>query len=370
VKTKAAVLVDAGKPFEIMELDLDGPRAGEVLIRYTAAGLCHSDLHLTDGDLVPRFPIVGGHEGAGVIEDVGPGVTKVKPGDHVVCSFIPNCGTCRYCSTGRQNLCDMGATILEGYFPDGSFRFHGGGEDFGAMCLVGTFSQHSTISQHSVVKVDDWLPLDKAVLVGCGVPTGWGAAVYAGNVRAGDTVVVYGIGGIGINAVQGAAHAGARHVIVVDPVAFKRDTAMTMGATHAFADAAQAQAKLEELTWGQGADQALVTVGTVDEDVVSAAFNAIGKGGTVVVVGLANPEKLTIHLSGLALTLFEKTVKGTLFGSANPQYDIVRLLRLYDEGHLKLDELVTRTYTLEQVNEGYQDLRDGRNIRGVLLHDT
>jgi alcohol dehydrogenase (nicotinoprotein) len=370
VKTKAAVLVDAGKPFEIMELDLDGPRAGEVLIRYTAAGLCHSDLHLTDGDLVPRFPIVGGHEGAGVIEEVGDGVTKVAPGDHVVCSFIPNCGTCRYCSTGRQNLCDMGATILEGYFPDGSFRFHGGGEDFGAMCLVGTFSQYATISQHSVVKVDDWLPLDKAVLVGCGVPTGWGSAVYAGNVRAGDTVVVYGIGGIGINAVQGAAHAGAKHVIVVDPVQLKRDTALRLGATHAFAQADEAQAKVEELTWGQGADQALVTVGTVDEDVVSAAFNAIGKGGTVVVTGLANPEKLTIHLSGAALTLFEKTVKGTLFGSANPQYDIVRLLRLYDAGQLKLDELVTRTYTLEQVNEGYQDLRDGRNIRGVLLHDT
>jgi len=370
VKTKAAVLVDAGKPFEIMELDLDGPRDGEVLIRYTAAGLCHSDLHLTDGDLVPRFPIVGGHEGAGIIEEVGAGVTKVKPGDHVVCSFIPSCGTCRYCSTGRQSLCDMGATILEGYFPDGSFRFHGGGEDFGAMCLIGTFSQFATISQHSVVKVDDWLPLDKAVLVGCGVPTGWGSAVYAGNVRAGDTVVVYGIGGIGINAVQGAAHAGAKSVVVVDPVQLKRDTALRLGATHAFATAEEAHAKVDELTWGQLADQALVTVGTVDEDVITAAFNVVGKGGTVVVTGLANPEKLTIHVSGAVLTLFEKTIKGTLFGSANPQYDIVRMLRLYDAGQLKLDELVTRTYTLEEVNEGYQDLRDGRNIRGVILHDT
>ncbi|MGH3879878.1 MAG: NDMA-dependent alcohol dehydrogenase [Actinophytocola sp.] len=370
MKTKAAVLVDAGKPFELMELDLDGPREGEVLIRYTAAGLCHSDLHLTDGDLVPRFPIVGGHEGAGIIEEVGAGVTKVKPGDHVVCSFIPNCGTCRYCSTGRQNLCDMGATILEGHFPDGSFRFHAGGEDFGAMCLVGTFSQYSTISQHSVVKVDEWLPLDKAVLVGCGVPTGWGSAVYAGNVRAGDTVAIYGIGGIGINAVQGAAHAGAKYVVVIDPIQLKRDTALRMGATHAFASADEAHAKIEELTWGQGADQALITVGTVDEDVVTSAFNAVGKGGTVVIVGLANPEKLTIRLSGAVLTLFEKTVKGTLFGSSNPQYDIVRLLRLYDAGQLKLDELVTRTYTLDQVNEGYQDLRDGRNIRGVLLHDT
>jgi NDMA-dependent alcohol dehydrogenase len=368
VKTKAAVLFEAGKPFEITELDLDGPGPGEVLIKYTAAGLCHSDLHLIDNDLVPRFPIIGGHEGAGIIEDVGPGVTKVKPGDHVVCSFIPSCGTCRYCSTGRQNLCDLGATILEGYLPDGSFRFHSGGTDFGAMCMLGTFSERATISQHSVVKVDDWLPLETAVLVGCGVPTGWATANYAGGVRAGDITVVYGIGGIGINAVQGAAHAGARAVIAVDPIEFKRESALKLGATHAYATAAEAAEKVNELSWGQGADQALITVGTVEEEVVSEAFNVIGKGGTVVITGLANPEKLTVHVSGGVLTLFEKTIKGTLFGSANPQYDIVRLLRLYDAGYLKLDELVTTKYTLEQVNEGYQDLRDGKNIRGVIVH--
>ncbi|AGL28532.1 Putative zinc-type alcohol dehydrogenase AdhD (aldehyde reductase) [Mycobacterium tuberculosis CAS/NITR204] len=198
MKTTAAVLFEAGKPFELMELDLDGPGPGEVLVKYTAAGLCHSDLHLTDGDLPPRFPIVGGHEGSGVIEEVGAGVTRVKPGDHVVCSFIPNCGTCRYCCTGRQNLCDMGATILEGCMPDGSFRFHSQGTDFGAMCMLGTFAERATVSQHSVVKVDDWLPLETAVLVGCGVPSGWGTAVNAGNLRAGDTAVIYGVGGLGI----------------------------------------------------------------------------------------------------------------------------------------------------------------------------
>lgn len=240
MKTTAAVLFEAGRLFEIVELDLDGPRDGEVLIRYVAAGLCHSDLHLTDGDLPPRFPIVGGHEGAGIIEEVGPGVTKVKPGDHVVCSFIPSCGHCRYCSTGRQSLCDMGATILDGCMPDGSFRFHSGGEEFGAMCMLGTFSQRATVSQNSVVKVDDWLPLETAVLVGCGVPTGWGSANYAGGVRPGDIAVVYGIGGIGINAVQGAVHAGAKYVVAVDPVEFKRDAALKFGATHAFGDAAEA----------------------------------------------------------------------------------------------------------------------------------
>ncbi|MHA7666936.1 NDMA-dependent alcohol dehydrogenase [Mycolicibacterium sp. HS_4_1] len=370
MKTRAAVLLEAGKPFEIMELELDGPGPGEVLIKYTAAGLCHSDLHLTDGDLPPRYPIVGGHEGSGIVEEVGPGVTKVKPGDHVVCSFIPNCGTCRYCATGRQNLCDMGATILDGCLPDGTFRFHSGGTDFGAMCMLGTFAERATISQHSVVKIDEWLPLETAVLVGCGVPTGWGTANYSGGVRAGDTVVIYGIGGIGINAVQGAVHAGAKYVVVVDPVAFKRDMAAKLGATHAFSSAEEAAAKITELTWGQGADQALITVGTVDEDVVSAAFAAVGKGGVVVITGMADPAKLTVHVSGLEMTLYEKTIKGSLFGSANPQYDIVRLLRLYDAGQLKLDELITRRYTLEEVNQGYQDLRDGKNIRGIIVHNN
>ena len=363
MKTKAAVLFEAHKPFEILELELDGPGPGEVLIKYVAAGLCHSDLHLLDGDLPPRFPIVGGHEGSGIIEEVGPGVTKVAPGDHVVCSFIPNCGTCRYCSTGRQNLCDMGATILEGCMPDGSFRRRDDkGTEFGAMCMLGTFAERATISQHSVVKIDDWLPLETAVLVGCGVPSGWGTSVYAGGVRAGDSVIIYGIGGLGINAV----HAGAKHVLVVDPLEFKRNQALKFGATHAFADYESAQEKLTELTWGQGADQALILVGTVDEGVVQAATAAIGKGGTVVITGLADPEALTVHVSGTDLTLNQKTIKGTLFGSANPQYDIVRLLRLYDAGQLKLDELITNTYTLEQVNEGYQDLRDGKNMRGVI----
>ena len=175
-----------------------------------------------------------------------------------MCSFIPSCGVCRYCSTGRQNLCDMGATILEGVMPDGTHRFHSGNTDIGAMCILGTFAERSTISQHSVVKVDDWLPLETAVLVGCGVPTGWASANYAGGVRAGATTVVYGIGGIGINAVQGAAAAGARNVIAVDPLAFKRETALKLGATHAFASAEEAAATVAELTWGQMADQAPV----------------------------------------------------------------------------------------------------------------
>jgi S-(hydroxymethyl)glutathione dehydrogenase/alcohol dehydrogenase len=369
VKTKAAVLWELGKDWEVAELDLDPPKAGEVLIRFVAAGLCHSDEHLRHGDIAPRFPMVGGHEGAGIIEEIGPGVTRVKPGDHVVCSFIPSCGRCRFCSTGKQNLCDWGATILEGCLPDGTFRFHARGQDLGGMCMLGTFAQYSVISENSCVVVDPSFDLETAVLVGCGVPTGWGSSVYAADVQPGDTVVIYGIGGIGANAVQGARFAGAANLIAVDPLANKREFAEQLGATHSVASAAEAQQLVTDLTRGVGADKAVITVDIVNETVVQAGFDAIRKGGTLVITGLADPTKLTVQLSGSIMTLFEKTVKGTLFGSSNPMYDITKLLGLYEGGHLKLDELVTRKYKLGEINQGYQDLLDGKNIRGVLVHD-
>jgi len=353
----------------VLELDLDPPKANEVLIRYVAAGLCHSDDHIRTGDMPSRYPMVGGHEGAGIIEQVGPGVTRVKEGDHVVCSFIPSCGTCRWCSTGQQNLCDLGATILDGCLLDGTYRFHHDGEDIGGMCMLGTFSQYSVISEHSCVAVDEDLPLEKAVLVGCGVPTGWGSAVYAAGVQPGETVLIYGIGGIGINAVQGARHAGARYIVAVDPIEFKREMADELGATHSVASAGEAHELVLQLTHGVGADNAIVTAGVVTEDVVEAGFNAIRKGGTVTVTGLGNIADKTIHLSGTMLTLFQKRVQGTLFGSANPMYDIKKMLDLYRTGDVKLDELVTRTYRLEEINQGYQDLIEGRNIRGVILHE-
>jgi NDMA-dependent alcohol dehydrogenase len=367
MKTRAAVLTGYHTPFDIREVELDEPGPNEVLLKMSAAGLCHSDLHMMDGDNVVRFPIVGGHEAAGIVERVGPGVTKVQPGDHVVCSFTPACGVCRYCSTGKQNLCNSGATILEGSMPDGTFRMHDDElGDIGAFCMLGAFSEYSTVSELSCVKVDDWLPLDKAVLVGCGVPTGWGSAVNAGGVKPGDTTVVYGLGGVGMNAVQGAVHAGAKYVICVDPVAFKREAAQEFGATHVFATAAEAAAAVKELTWGEGADQAICVVGVMTEQVVTDAFNVIGKGSTVVVTGVANPANLTVHVSGSDMVFNQKTIKGTLFGSSNPQYDIVKMLRLYDAGRLKLDELITARYTLDQINDGYQDLRDGTIIRGII----
>lgn len=370
MKTRAAVLEKGSKEFEIVELDVDEPRVGEVHIKFVAAGLCHSDLHLTDGVYgdSPRLPIVAGHEGSGVVESVGPGVTHVEPGDHVVCSFMPSCGICRYCSTGHTNLCNLGADLLKGNLPDGTFRFHRDGRDLGGLCMLGTFSERATVPARSAVKVDPWLNLEVAVLAGCGVPTGWGSAVNAGGVRVGDTTVVFGAGGVGINAVQGAAYAGAKYVVVVDPVQFKRDFALKLGATHAFADAEEATRTVKELTWGEGADQAILTVGVMDDEVVRQGFDIVGKASTVVVVGQANPEKLTIQLPSAFFTRNEKVIRGAQLGSCNPHYDIVKLLRLWNAGRLKLDELVTRTYTLDQVNEGYRDLRDGKIIRGVLLH--
>jgi S-(hydroxymethyl)glutathione dehydrogenase/alcohol dehydrogenase len=267
------------------------------------------------------------------------------------------------------NLCDLGALFVDNCLPDGTFRFHGGGEDFGQMCLLGTFSQRSVVSEHSCIKIDDDLPMETAALVGCGVPTGWGTAVNAGGVRPGDTTVVYGIGGVGINAVQGAAFAGAQHVIAVDPLANKREAATRFGATHTAADAEAAQEIVTEVTNGVGADEALITVGVVTEEVIAAAFAAVRKRGTVVITGLAGPGKKTIQLPSFELTLFEKRIQGALFGGGNPFDEIPRLLDLYRAGRLKLDELITTRYRLEDVNQGYRDLLDGRNIRGLLIHE-
>jgi S-(hydroxymethyl)glutathione dehydrogenase/alcohol dehydrogenase len=370
MKTRAAVLHGPHTEWEITELDLDAPRAGEVLIRYEAAGLCHSDQHVQTGDITPRFPLVGGHEGAGVIEAVGPDVTTVAPGDHVVCAFIPACGHCRFCSTGHQNLCDLGFRAMTGDLPAGGFRMHRDGEDYGGFSILGTFSQWGTVSEHSVVRIEKDIPLDVAALVSCGVPTGWGSAVYAAKVRPGETVVVYGTGGIGINAVQGARHAGAKNVVAVDPVAFKREKAEELGATHSAGSAEEAQQLVwERLEPGVGADHAIVTAGVVDETIVRAAFDMVRKGGQVTVTGLGNGERISVQVPGSLLTLWERRIVGSLFGSANPVYDIPRLLDLYRAGDLRLDELITRRYRLEEINQGYQDMLDGRNVRGVIVHE-
>jgi alcohol dehydrogenase (nicotinoprotein) len=369
MKSQAAVLYEAGKPFEIEELEVVAPAESEVLVRYDYSGLCHSDLHMVRGHLPFRAPMVFGHEGAGEVLEVGVKVTNVNVGDKFVASFFPVCGRCRWCATGNSRLCDLGAHGLDGFLPGGRFPFTGKNGDYGAMMTVGTFAQYATVHENSLIPIDDDLPLDKAALVGCGVPTGWGSAVNSANVRPGDTVVIYGIGGIGINAVQGAAYAGAQHLIAVDPVPLKQEAAKRLGATHAVGSAAEAQTLVTELTRGVGADATIITIGDLTAQAVSDAAEATSKGGTIVITSMGQYEDNTIELSGVQLALWSKRIQGSLYGGCNPVYDIPKLLSLYRSGHVKLDELITQTYSLEQVNQGYEDLENHQNIRGVIVHE-
>ena len=369
MKVQAAVLWGLGEKWIVEEVDLDPPREQEVLVKLTASGLCHSDAHLVTGDVPIPFPVVGGHEGAGIVEEVGPGVTGIEPGDHVVLAFIPACGKCRSCATGHSNLCDLGAGIILGPQLDGTYRFHARGSDVGQMCMLGTFSPYTVVPAASIVKIDDDIPLEVAALVGCGVTTGYGSAVHTAEVRAGETVVVMGVGGIGMNAVQGARIAGAERIVALDPVAFKREKALEFGATHAVADVDEAWNIVSELTRGQMAEAAIITTDVAESAYVGQALSLVGKRGRVVATAIAHPTDTTVDMSLFELTLFEKQLRGCVFGSANPHHDIPRLLSLYRTGALKLDELVTQTYTLNAVNDGYQDMFDGRNIRGVIHHN-
>ena len=373
MKTKAAVLWGVNEDWKIEEVEQDDPIAGEVRVKLTASGMCHSDEHIRIGDIIPLepggFPFIGGHEGAGVVEQVGPGVTSLVVGDHVVLGFIPSCGRCYSCANGRSNLCDNGATLLTGQMiSDGGYRSRVNGKDAGTMCLLGTFSPYVVVHESAAIKIEDDIPLDKAALVGCGVTTGWGSAVYSAEVKAGDTVVVIGIGGVGINAVQGAAMAGAQRVVAIDPVEFKREQAMAFGATHTYASMAEAIEPLNEVTWGRMADKAIITVGRIEGTMIAEMMALIGKNGTAVVTAMGDMMKADVTLSLFELAMLQKRLQGSIFGGANPRSDIPKLLGLYRDGKLKLDELITKTYTLDQINEGYQDMRDGKNIRGVIMY--
>jgi NDMA-dependent alcohol dehydrogenase len=370
ITTRAAIARGPHLGWEMADLQLDEPREFEVRVRFHASGLCHSDNHITTGDAARvRFPIVGGHEGAGVVESVGPNVRRVAVGDRVVCSYIPACGACRPCSTGNQSMCVKGLNAGTGMFLDGTFRFHLGDEDLGGFCTLGTFSEYAVVSEFACIPIDDDISFEVASLVGCGVPTGWGSAVYAAGVRAGDTVVIYGAGGVGSNTVQGAAYAGAKNVVVVDPVEFKRDTAKFLGATHTFATAKEAHDFVVETTWGQLADHAICTPDVVTEETVQAAVQVVGKGGKVTITSVGHADERAVHVHAGMLISYQRQIRGALFGGCNPLYDVPRLLGLYRSGDLKIDELITRRYRLDEVNDAYRDLVDGKNIRGVIVHE-
>ncbi|MFC4560682.1 NDMA-dependent alcohol dehydrogenase [Nocardiopsis mangrovi] len=369
MKTRAAALLEQPGRWEVIDIELAPPRAEEVLVRFKAAGLCHSDEHVATGDMpVGGTPIIGGHEGAGVVEEVGPGVTWFSPGDRVAAKFVPSCGNCPSCYRGHMNLCDLGMYALTGSMLDGTFRAAHKGADVAQMTMLGTFAEHAVVPQYSLVKIPDGVSFEAAALVSCGVATGWGSVEYGAQVAHGDTVIVMGVGGIGINAVQAAAARGAAYVIAVDPVEFKRAKALELGATHAYADIAEAADAARLLTNGQGADAAVVAVGVTTGEHVAQAFSAIAKQSTVVVTGIGDASAVGLPISLWELAMLEKRVQGVIFGMGNPGFEVPRLLELYRAGRLKLDELVTRRYRLDEINAGYADMYAGKNIRGVIVH--
>lgn len=369
--TRGAVLREVPGRFEVVELELDDPRPGELRVRMVASGLCHSDDHHATGDLkVGRLPFAGGHEGAGVVDAVGPGTTGFAEGDHVVFTFLPVCGRCRWCAHGMQNLCDLGASLATGarWEDPTSFRLSLDGEPVAQMAGISTFCEYTTVSTSSAVKVPSDIPLEVACLTGCGVGTGWGAAVNSAEVRPGDVVIVMGVGGIGMNAVQGAAHAGAAVVIAVDPVEFKRTAALTFGATHAVADIREAAELARSMTNGQGADSCIVCPGVITGKHVGQGVRAVRKAGTCVAVGVGDVRTGDGDIPLAELVLFQKRLQGSLFGASAPTADIPAQLELYRRGILKLDELVTRRYTLDEVAQGFDDMHAGLNIRGVVVY--
>jgi len=380
MKTRAAILEEPGRPrpyalsrpLTIAEVELAPPARGEVLVRVTAAGLCHSDLSVINGDRPRPTPMALGHEAAGIVEELGEGVDDLVPGDHVVMVFVPSCGCCGPCAEGRPALCEPAARANgAGEMLAGGRRIARAGAAIHHHLGVSAFAERAVVSRRSLVKVPDDLPLETLCLLGCGVGTGLGSSTNAAGVRPGDHVMIVGVGGVGASAVQGASIAGAAVIVAVDPVAFKREMAQKLGATHAFASIAEATDFMRSVTDGQGADAAVLAMGSPTNTDVAEAFAAIGKGGTVVVTGMAaatEPMGIPVHL--LELGGMQKTIRGALFGMCNPPADILRQIDLYRAGRLKLDEMVTRRYRLDDIGAAVDDLLEGRNIRGVVVHDT
>ena len=380
MKVKAAIATELNGPWRTETIDIDEPHANEVKVKMAFAGMCHSDEHSRVGDMTApvevlamfgvesMFPFIGGHEGSGIVESVGEGVTGLAPGDHVAVSFIPSCGRCHYCVSGRSYLCDLGVTTLAGpMISDGTWRHHFEGQALNRYAQLGTFSEYIVVHEASLIRIDPWYDLRAAALLSCGISTGFGSAVNRGGVRPGDVVAVIGCGGVGSGAVQGAVHAGARAVIAIDTNPTKVERAMKIGATHGAANVLEAAFSfLPDLTTGRNCDVVILTPGRLTGEMVEEARSILGKGGTIVATGIAPFTQTQVDLNLAMLTLYNQEIRGTVFGSEAPRAQIPRLLRLYHEGRLMIDELVTREYTIDEVNQGYLDLESGANVRGVV----
>ena len=380
MRSRAAILHDVGGPWSVEDFELDAPRAGEVLVEMAAAGLCHSDDHILTGDmsapndvlrslgLPTMFPLIGGHEGTGIVVEVGDGVSDFAPGDHVAMSFIAVCGKCRWCATGMEYLCDNGNQVLTPGMPtDGTFRHHTAeGRPLGHISKIGAFATHTVVADSSLVKLDDHLPLVPSALLSCAIPTGYGSAVHRAGVRGGDTVVVVGAGGIGTGAIQGARISGAAQIIAVDPVEFKQKSALRFGATHSVASTAEAIELVRDLTRGVMADSVIASPSMIAGEEVNSWLKLTRKGGTCVLTGMTPQTTRSIKINLQEFILWNKNLVGTVFGSCNPRADIARLARLYECGQLQLDEMITKRYRLDDINDAYADLRNGEIIRGVI----
>jgi NDMA-dependent alcohol dehydrogenase len=370
MQTTAAVFYEPGKPLLIEALEIDEPKVGEVRVKMRAVGLCRSDHNVLVGTRpVGMTPMVLGHEGAGVVDAVGPGVQRIQPGDHVVLMFIPTCGKCQYCVSGQTHACVLSANIAKGPLLDGTYRLHNRqGQDVGQFCLLGAFSEYAIVNQDSVCVIDKHYPLEAACLVGCGVVGGFGAAVNRANVRPGSSVLVIGVGGVGMNVIQGAKVANASTIIAVDQFDQKLQWARAFGATHTInADKQDVVTAVKDITGGVGVDAAFEAISR--PHTIAQAFEATARMGTIVVIGLTPSHYDSLPISPLSLVLSQKTMMGTMYGTSNALVEIPKILSMYDQGQVKLEELVTTTYRLDQINQGYTDMVAGRNIRGVVVFD-
>jgi len=363
---KAAILYAVKQPLRVEDVRLDGPRDGEVLVRIGAAGVCHSDYHFMNGDLSIGLPCVLGHEGAGVVEEVGPGVTAVAPGDHVVLLFRPNCGHCEFCSQGRPALCWMAAQLRNtGHMLDGTSRLSREGEELKHFLGVSCFAERTVVPEQGVVPIPKDVPMEVAALTGCAVMTGVGAVMNTARVTPGAAVLVVGAGGVGLNCVMGAALVGAHPIIVADLVDAKLETAMDFGATHTVNAGTQDLVEgVRELTNGEGVDYSFEAIG--NPKAMAQAFQALRRGGVATAVGIA-PTGSEVSVSAGELVYQEKTLKGSYYGSTRPQADMPRLLQLFRSGKLPIDRLISRRYSLDQVNEAYDALLAGEVARSVLI---
>lgn len=364
----AAVFRNVGKPMAIERITLDPPGPTEVLVRIAAVGLCRTDYHVMRGERrVAMRPMVLGHEAAGVVEEIGAAVSGVNAGDHVIMTFIPACGMCRWCRQGLHHLCAEGPRITQGPQLDGTYRRHDrDGVAVGAFCMIGAFAERTVVDQASVVVVDKDIPLDLASLVACGVPAGVGAARHRARVKAGESVLVVGCGGDGMNVVQGAKLCGATMIIAADIVRAKLDWAREFGATHGVnAQGEELTRAVIELTNGIGVNHSFVCIDP--PATLLPAFRATTKGGNIVVTALTPDSVMEINIPPLELLVTQKAIMGAVYGFASPRLQIPELLTLYRKGTLKLRELITQTYHLDEIDSGYADLEAGKNLRGVVI---